>query len=222
MKLYTLILPSLVSLTSCAQDKKTNQEKVRFVRDTIVVKQRNVLNKSYEVGFYSKSYTYNWISGTDTLDFVISATEHEKDSTLHLDIYHDKPILFTAVLSNINECFPLIKEDFDITKFSSLYFKSPINYLDLAKELSSEYEQKFGRKSISYESLNQFLLKSALNTQLENFLIPFNKGVKGYSIEKFQIMEKKYYSSYFSDVDFAEYPEFTIDGMGVYVHLDNK
>src|SRR5690606_16920676 len=71
---------------SCIHKKKSNDqtEKSSDSVGTIIVKHKNDLNKSYEVGFYSKSYSYYWLAGKDTLDFVVSAAEHEKDSTLHL------------------------------------------------------------------------------------------------------------------------------------------
>lgn len=186
------------------------------------MKHKNDLNKSYEVGFYSKSYTYFWIIGTDTLDFALNATEHEKDSTLHLNVYHKDPILFTIALTKINECFPLIKEDFNTRKLSSLYFKDPVFYYDLTKELSTEYEQQFGRKTISYKKLNQFLLNSSLNTELNNFVRPFEKKIERYGIEKFQLMSKQHYGGFLPNVDIDKYPEFAIEGMGLYVRLEDK
>jgi hypothetical protein len=190
--------------------------------DTIIVKHKNDLNKSYEVGFLSKSYSYYWLVGNDTLDFSINAREYEKDSTLNLSIHHKEPIFFTTALTKINECLPSIRKDFNLTKVNSLYFRDPIYYFDLIKELSSEYEKQFGRKNISYQTLNQFLLKSNLNQQLENFANPLNKKVKWYSIEKFHLTDKKYFSDYLPNVDLTEYPEFTINGMGLYIQLENE
>ena len=220
--IFTIIL---IFLTSCSQDKKADLENAKPLEkivDTIIVKHQNDLNKSYEVGLYSKSYSYNWLLGIDTLDFVLHATEYEKDSTLHLYLHHKKPILFTTLLENINRCLPMIKNDFDIKKFSSIYFNSPIYYWDLTKELSDEYEQKFGRKNISYAKLNDFLLNSSLNTRLDNFLKPLDKKVKRYTIEKFHLMDKKYFGYYLPNIDLKNYPEFTIEGMGIAVQLENN
>ena len=210
---------------SCGHETKSNNQtdqKSGITHDTTIVKHKNDLNKSYEVGFYSKSYTYYWITGTDTLDFTINATEHEKDSTLHLNVYHKDPVLFRIALTKINECFSLIKKDFNTTKLSSFYFKDPIFYFDLTKELSTEYEQEFGQKTISYKKLNQFLLNSNLNTKLDNFVRPFEKKVERYGIEKFQLMSKQNYRNFLPNIDIAKYPEFAIEGMGLYVRLKDK
>jgi hypothetical protein len=220
----SILLIVLIVLTSCHQDKKNsaaNLNPPKKSADTLVVKHKDSLNKSL-IGLFSKSYSYYWIFEKDTLDFRLNATEYGKDSTLHLRVFHKNLILFKTVLSNINECITLIVQDFDKTKFSSIFFESPIYYLDLAKELSTEYEHNFGRKNISYTELNQFLLKSTLNMKLDNFLNPLDKKVKRYSIEKFHLLDKKYYSSYFPSIDFKEYPEFTIEGNGVSVQLENK
>jgi hypothetical protein len=133
-------------------------------------------------------------------------------------------MLFTTILDKLNQSLPTIMNDFDSTKFSSIYFKSPIYYLDLAKELSRQYEQTFGRKSTSYPNLNvnEFLFNSNLNKRLTSFLNPLNKKVKWYSIEKFQLMDKSNFNSYLPGIDLADYPEFTIDGMGVSVELEGK
>ena len=99
----------------------------------------------------------------------------------------------------------------------------PIFYLDLAKKLSSEYEQEFRRKNIDYRKLNEFLLKSNLNTQLNHFLNPLNKKVKRYGMEKFHLVNKEDYKNYWPNVDLKEYPEFTLHGYtGVFVGLENK
>lgn len=217
-----LVFAILLSVVSCVQETSSNAKEIESSeehRDTVVIKHKNVLNKSYQVGFYSKSYSYYWVAGKDTLDFHLSAAAHEKDSSLHLNIHHKGPLLFTDVLRKIKECLPIIEEDFDLSKLSSLNFRSPIYYLDLAKELSSEYEQEFGQKNISYETLDLFLLKTKLNLQLDKFLAPLNKRVQRYGIEKFHLLNKKYYSSYLPGIDLAAYPEFTIGGMGVYVRL---
>ena len=231
-KIVTILSILAVIASACGQNNAKKQtattRDMQIIQDTVVVKQRNVLNKSYQIGFYSKSYSYYWLAGKDTLDFFLNITEYGKDSTLHINIRHKEPIFFTVALGKINECLPLIKEDFDVSKFSSIYFNEPIYYLDLAKKLSSEYEQEFGRKNISYEKLNQFLLKSSLTLQLDSFLNPLNKKVKRYGIEKFHLMEKKHYEMYMfhnahlSNIDFTEYPEFTINGGGVDVLLENQ
>lgn len=224
MRFYISII-LLILLISCMQENKSvleNAKALKETKDTILIKQQNLLNKSYEVGFYSKSFSYYWVSGKDTIDFYINVAEYEKDSTFHINIHHKQPTLFTTMLDKINQSFPTIRNDFDITKFSSIYFKSPIYYLDLSKELSSEYEQKFGKTGISYQKLNEFLLNSSLNTRLNSFLNPLNKKVKRYSIEKFQLVDKKNFNSYLPDTDLTDYPEFTIGGMGVSVQLEYK
>lgn len=223
---FTIFIIILFSFTSCSQNKESYLEKTPSSKqpdDTIIVKHENVLDTSYEVGFYSKRYSYYWLVGNDTLDFFISATEYEKDRTLQLRIHHKHPLLFMAVLDNIDKCIPLIKNDFEITKLSSISFKSPINYLDLTIELSKDYEQKFGRKIIIYQKLNEFLLASSLNKQLDKFLNPFDKKVKRYHIEKFRLIEKKDFSTYLPGIDLTDYPEFTIDGYtGVNVQIEKK
>jgi len=233
MRKRVIILSIFAIITSsCRQSSEKKQAAMTsdtlVTQDTILVKQRKVLNESSWDNIYSKSYSYYWLVVKDTLDFIVKVTEYKSDSTLNINFHNSVPILFSVALKRLNECLPLIKEDFDVSKFRSIYFNEPIYYLDLAKKLSSEYEQEFGQKNISYEKLNQFLLKSSLNLQLESFLNPLNKKVKRYGIEKFHLMEKKhyemhfYYNAHMSNIDFTEYPEFTIHGGGVEVQLENK
>lgn len=224
--LATLSLLSVVViiLISCIQETKSNiqTEKAFDNIDTLIVKHKQELNRSYEVGFYSKSYSYYWLAGKDTLDFVLNATEYEKDSTLHLNIYHKRPVFFRTALTKINDCIPSIKEDFYMSKLNSFNFRDPIYYIDLAKDLSTEYERQFGRKNITYGKLNQFLLNSNLNKQLDNFVKPLDKKTKKYSIEKFYLIDKKHFGDYLLNVDLTGYPEFAINGMGLSVQLENK
>lgn len=221
MKWLFLII-AFLNIVSCNQETKATAPIVKhtpITHDTVIIKQRKELNASYEVGFYSKSYAYHWLAGKDTLDFGIIANEYEKDSTLHLYILHNKPLLFSTALKRIKECLHLISEDFNLSKFSSIYFLPPIYYADLSRQWSKDYEQKFGRKQISYQKLNPFLLESTINLQLNSFLKPMNKKVNRYGIEKFHLMEKRSYSIDLPDTDFKDYPEFTIHGLGLSVQL---
>ena len=221
-----LVFVIVLTLLSCREATKPaalqSSNTAKAINDTVVVKRKNELNKSYEVGFLSKSYSYSWVAGNDTLDFGLIATEYEKDSSLHLHIIHKKPILFSTSLKRIGECLKVIKDDFYISNLSSIYFKPPIYYADLSNELSKEYTQAFGQKGISYQRLNQFFLESNFNSELNNFLKPYSKKVSGYSIEKFHLLFKENYSHYLKDTDLTKYPDFTLHGMGLYIGLTDK
>lgn len=223
-KTLTLLFILVMGCISCVQETKPKKQSEKSVEnlDTLIVKHKNELSKSYEVALYSKSYTYYWLVGKDTLDFSVTVDEYKRDSTLHLDIYHRQPILFTEVLKKIIECIPSIKEDFYFSKLNSFHFRNIIYYRDLAKDLSNEYEKRFGQRDISYEKLNRFLLSSNLTKQLNNIVSPFDKRVKGYNIEKFHLIDKESFDYYLSNVDLTEYPEFVIDGMGLSVQLETK
>lgn len=219
----TLFLSITLGLISCHQEVKSNLEQEKpSQNDTIIVKQKNEINKSYEVGFISRSFTYYWLAGKDTLDFLIEVREDEKDSALNLSAYHNKPILFTTALNRMNDCFKYIKEDFSLSKLNSFYFESPVLYFDLEKELSNEYEKEIGNKDFSYTQLNQFLLHSNLNKILDSFVSPLGKKIKQYNIEKFHFIERKNLIYYQPDVDTTAYPEFIINGGGMDVKLANK
>jgi hypothetical protein len=190
------------------------------IQDTLMVKHKNILDES---AWYSKSYSYYWLVEEDTLNFVLHVTEWKNDSTLHLRLFHKKPILFTEALGRIEMCLPLITEDFNISKFSSFHFMEPIFYFDLAMELSNEYEQEFGQKRVNYRKLNEFLLRSSSSTQLNHFLNPLNKKVRWYGFEKFHLIDKENFKEYLPNIDFTEYPEFTLNAHnGMSVNLENK
>lgn len=210
-------------LLSCKDGTNSNTTHapgaLKNTQDTVIVKHQNELNPSYEAGFLSKSYGYAWVAGKDTPDFKLIVTEHAKDSSLHLHIIHRQPVLFSIALKRVGDCLDLIKDDFYLSKLSSLYFEPPIYYADLSKELSAQYEKTFGRKNVSYKRLNQFLLKTDLNSRLNNFLQPFGKTVSRYGIEKFHLLNKENYSYYLKEVDLTNYPDFTLHGTGISVLL---
>jgi hypothetical protein len=228
MRKIILILSVLaVIISACRQNNAKKQSattnNTQFIQDTVVVKQKNALNNPTWGILYSKSYAYYWLVGKDTLDFVLYVTEYEKDSTFSLSVLHEEPILFTAVLEKIKECFSLIEEDFDWSRAISFNFMATIYYLDVAKRLSSEYEQEFGKKIVDYTTLNTFLLASSLTSQLNHFLNPLNKKVGHYGLEKFFLIEKADYAHYLPNVDFTEYPEFTFNAhSGIFVQLETK
>ena len=227
-----VIILSILALivSSCGQTTRKQIETesdIQIVQDTLIIKHENILSESaaprWITELYSKSYSYYWLVGKDTLDFGLRITESKRDGTLDLQLFHREPILFADALGIIDACFPLIKEDFNLSKLTSLHFKEPVFYLDLAIELSNEYEQEFERKNIENRKLNEFLLKSSLNTQLKQFLNPLNKKVRRYVFEKFHLIEKENFKEYLPNVDLTEYPEFTLNAYnGIYVYLENK
>ncbi len=211
----------MLTLLSCnnsqktKENKKSESESVEITQDTVMVKIQNKIDKSYGVKFYSKSYTYCWAVGKDTLDFKIGVTESKRDSSIHISALNEKPILLLTVLNKINESLPLIKEDFDTENLRSLYFQRPtIFYKDLTTRLSKDYESQFGQVNINYKKLDKFLMNSWLEIQIGAFLEQFGKTTKRYGIEKFHLLDKKYYKKYIPDLDLNQYPVFSIHGMG--------
>lgn len=216
-----IITFTLLSCNNSKQAKETNDsETVEVPQDTVMVTIKNEINKSYEIGFYSKSYTYCWITGKDTLDFKIGLTEHVRDSSVQLNVFNRQPILFNTAIDMINECLPLIQENFEFGNLSSLYFRPPILYKDLTTKLTQDYKSQFGQKNISHEQLNEYLMNSWLEKRVSSFLAQFDKTTKRYSIEKFHLLDKDYYSEYIPKSDLNEYPEFSIHGMGVSVIIN--
>ena len=220
MKAIILFIITL-TLLSCNNSSQTTDTIVSDIEespiDTVLVKIENKIDKSYEVGFYSKSFTYCWIADKDTLDFKIGLTEHVRDSSVQLRVFHRNPILFSKALKKINESLPLIEHDFNLDKLGYLYFEPPIFYKDMTTELSKSFEDQFGKKNIKYEQLNEFLMDSWLEKRVGVFLNQFDKSTRRYGIEKFQLLEKEYYDEYIPDSDLSDYPSFSIHGMGISV-----
>lgn len=211
---------------SCNQSAKKNDSQGLTtdgnLQDTVIVKHENKIDKSYHVGFYSKSFLYSWVVDNDTLDFKIGLTEYVRDSSVSLRIFHEKPILFSTALDKINECLPVIQKDFNIDNLNSLYFQPPIYYKDMTNELSDSYENKFGERNIGYQKQDDFLMNSWLGARVDGFLSEFNKSAERYGIEKFHLLEKEYYDTYIPNTDLTGYPDFSINGMGISVHLKDE
>jgi len=224
---FSVLVAALFCLYACNYKNSDNGTKTvldgEASADTLIVKHKDALENGYQADYYSKAYTYYWLVGEDTLDFRINAAEHKSDSTFHISLNHEKPILFAEVLQKTRACYGLIKEDFDATKLTNIYFKSPIYYLDMATTLSKEYEQKFGQKNVSYNKAFDFMLQASLTQQLNEFLGPMQKKVHRYGIEKFHLLEKQYYNTYLPDVsNFSAYPEFVPNGMGMAVYVERE
>jgi len=179
------IFLGLLNLASCSDHPRSaapTKTLSNSTRDTIIIQKKNELSPSYEVGFLSKSNSYLWVVGKDTLDFQVRAYEYVIDSSLHLSIQHKGPMLFTTALKLVEVCFQRIKDDFYLSKLRLIHFKRPVYYADLATSLSKSYEQRFGRKVINYQQLNEFLLDAELTAQLNTLVGSFDKAVSRYSI----------------------------------------
>ena len=216
-----IITITLLSCNNLNKPKEINDiENVEALKDTILVQIENEIDKSYEIGFYSKSYTYCWIVDKDTLDMKIELKEYKKDNSVSIRVFNREPILLNTTIEKINECLPLIQENFELDNLKSLYFESPIFYKDLTNELSQDYKSQFGQKNITYKNLNNFLMNSWFDKKISNFLNQFDKTTKRYGIEKFHLLDKRYYSEYIPKTDLNEYPEFSIHGMGISVIIN--
>lgn len=220
------IIPVLVILilTSCnhsPKSKDNNKAKTeQKSADTIVVRIENEIDKSDELSFFSKSIKYCWVTDKDTLDFMIGVEEQAGDSSVSIRTIHYKPILFTKALDNINDCLPLIAQDFNLSKLNLLKFAPPIFYKDLINELSKSYQNQFGNKNVSFKETNKFLMNSWLEIKVGDFLQQFGKSTKRYGVEKFHLMEKEYYNAYIPNTNLDDYPSFTIHGRGISVILN--
>jgi len=198
-----------------------SEVKKNFI-DTTLVKFENKIDKSYEIGFYKKSYTYCWITEKDTLDFKIGVTEYVRDNSIQIRVYHRNPILFLETLGKIADCLPLIEQNFNLNKLNSLYLEPSIFYKDLTSELSKAYKNQFGEKNIDYDELNEFLKHSWLDKKLGTFLKRFEKTTKNYGIEKFHLLNKEYYGNYIPNENMNNYPDFSIHGMGITISLEKS
>lgn len=216
--LVILILMSCNHSTKSEDYNKAKNE--QKTADTVVVRIENEIDKSDEFAFFSKSIKYCWVTDKDTLDFMIGVEEQAGDSSVSIRTMHYHPILFTKALDKMNNCLPLIAQDFNLNNLNSLYFAPPIFYKDLTNELSKSYENQFGNKGLKHQELNEFLMNSWLQEKVGNFLQQFNKSIKRYGIEKYHLLEKKYYNQYIPNKDLDDYPSFSIHGRRISVILN--
>lgn len=218
-----ILLISTITLLSCnhsTQPKETNNSKTDNVAtDTILVEIENDIDTPSKIGFYSKSYTYCWVIGKDTLDLKIGLEEYVRDSSVQIRVFNQHPILFTTVIDKINECLPLIRGNFELDNLRSLYFEPPIFYKDLTNELTQDYKNQVGQRDISTKQLDEFLKNSWLEEKIGSFLKQFDKTTRTYGIEKFHLLQNQHYNQYIQNVELSEYPEFSLNGIGISVIL---
>lgn len=221
MKPFLLIL-ILFGLFSCKEGKNSKAIATTNPKpnsDTTIVKSQNKIDSSYGRQTLSKSYTYYWLTGGDTLDFQLFAHEYH-DTSLSISISHKKsPMLFEVALQRIIACLDVMKEDFTLSKLQYISTFSPMYYPDLSKQIAYGYEQRFGRRAVSYEMLNEFMLKTDVNNMLNTFLQPVKKKVRSYGIEKFHVLEKEQFRSYLPIADVSAYPDFVFHGGGFSIRL---
>ncbi len=192
----------------------TSKNSLKSTTDTLIVKHKN--NDEY----YLNSFSYHWINHKDTIDFNIHLRHYSRDTLnrVSVTINHKETILFATAVKRIEECFKIIKEDFEISELSSIQFRMPILYQEIATEISKDYLDKFGIKKIKSDQLNEFLMNSQLTAYLEQVLHPINKSVGGYHIEKFGLTQQRL------DIDYntLKVPEASLHGMGILVYIKDK
>lgn len=156
----------------------------------------------------------------DTLDCSVQVLVWAGSGDISLSIEHKNSMLFSDVLQKLLDCFQVMKNDFDVNKVTSLDFEAPIFYVDLANQLTKEYKQKFGHKTIRYKVFSNFMMSTTLTSQLNNCLALWNKAVKYYSFEKFFLIDKKMFHEYLPNTDVSAYPEFTFNAhSGISIEL---
>ncbi|RYE31421.1 MAG: hypothetical protein EOP48_31490 [Sphingobacteriales bacterium] len=211
---FTLAIVILHKLNAQAGRRSLSNES-----DTVIVKWINPLTKSYEVGFLSKAYSYLWVTGTDTLNFSVTVSQRVKDSSIDISIHHRSPLLFSEALKRLHNCMPYIRSDFDLSKLRSFHIETPLYYPDVARQTSREYEDKFGRREVSYANLSKFFLGSSFNKVIDGFLSPLGFKADDYFVEKFQLATHKSYEFQVQKLDPKDYPDFIIDGFGMTIRV---
>ncbi len=166
-----------------------------------------------------KVYSYYWVA-KDTSDLKFTLYERKTDSSVLWTIDHDRQINFPALLDSMNNAMPEIRKDFDLYKINSLSFKQPLYYPDLNQALTTSYQKRYGETAIDYPELKKFLLSAAITPQLNTFLKPLHKKARSYSIEKFHLLDKEQFITYYPHMNFDHYPSFTLSGFGIYVNLE--
>ena len=208
-----LITFAVIALTCSRTDQPVGNTPEKFTR---VIKEP--FGQSAEV--YAKLYQYCWVA-KDTSDLKFYVRDRRKDSTVVFSSAHQAQIDFDVLLDSIKQVFSQINTDFDLGKLQSLNFEQPIFYPDLNRTLSEAYQQQYSDTTIDYPTLQGFLMSSSITGKLNDFLRPLSKKVKSYHIEKFHLLDKKQSSLQYPDMDFTDYPEFTLFGSQMQVELED-
>lgn len=185
-----------------------------------VLKKEIIKPEAFDQRFYSRVFKYYWV-GSDTSDLNFMVYENRGDSTFFLNCEHYKEMNFTALLDSLNLVLAEVGKDFNLSKLQYLTFRPIEKYPDLDLAVSKEYNQKFGTKGVSYDKLFEFFVTSSVTPQLNNFLKPFHKKVKAYSMEKFHLVPKERYKEFKTREEFDSFPKYAVIGSRLTVSLDN-
>ena len=230
MKVTLLALFFLI-LSSCGQTDSESKTSNTESSKTIVKVNKGSTMGSSQSEWYLRRYEFHTSPSSTHPEISISIRENKNDSSLSMSIYHEVPVLFESVLLKISECVPTIEEHFDLSRLTSINLRQPIYYLDLSTEWSTAYEKEFRREYAKYDERRKVLESTNLTAKLNTILSPFRKEIRFYGIEKFHLLDKKYYTEYlrsptdpdsfkyFPKPDFSKYPEFVINGLSFSIQL---
>lgn len=209
----------LPAFMSCQNETADQQSQVKDSTAFIIGKENL---EGYAAENYTKAYTYFWRHGTDSSDLTIRLSEAKEDSSVTVAVSHKKPQNFDGVLDSLKHIFTLAEKDFDPYKLKSIFFEPPVFYPDLNLELSKAYAKNFGNKTILQQKLHEFLKSTVLTEKINLLCKPFNKEVDYFGVEKFHLIDRNHYNAYLSNEVTANYPDFSIHGMGMYIGLKNR
>jgi hypothetical protein len=177
---------------------------------------------------YRKRATgYFVIIGKDTSDYTCILTESKDGGKVSIDLnipYSKAEIPYRKRLEELKTILPKAATDYNFDSLASISLGRLILSGDLAIDITKQYRQTFGtsNKLKDYKTVEQFLLKSKLSTDLDNLFKEYSISVDNVSIEKlFLTSRKELYWASKIETDTTNIPDRILDCM-TYVKLMKK
>lgn len=198
----------------------------KLMADTIVGS-KNVINEISGSSFRKKAIGYFVIINNDTSGYTCIFTESKEGGKVGIDLnikYFTAKMSYQKRLDELKIILPAAAKDFNFDSLTSISFGRLILSGDLAIDVTKQYRQKFGTSNTleDYETVEQFLIKSKLGTDLDRLFEEYSISVDDVSIEKlFLTTRKELFLTCKIETDSTNIPDKILDCM-TWVKLTKK
>jgi hypothetical protein len=204
-----------ISFLLIACDRKTEDKKLQpdagMVKTDTLIGQIPITNEIAGSAYRKRAMAYFLIIKGDTSDFRCILMESKEGGLVDMEIRFKRHMSYRQQLRELQKIIPAGVPDFAYDSLRSIFISRLVTTGDLAVDISRQLQgDKFSIND--YSEIKQFLLKTKLAADFNRLLLPVNRSVAGFSVEKVFLADKKVlFSNATVETDSSEIPDRILD-----------
>lgn len=180
-----------LSCERTTSDANRNVDKDQVLTQETTVGHIPITDEIAGSAYRKRATKYFVVAGKDTSNYRPIFIESKEGAAVRLDLrtrYSGKPRPYQELLKELEIIFLEARKDYNLDSLKGISIGRLVHTGDLAIDITRQYyatfEQKDGIPTNDYPKIADFLLKSKLGSQFNNFLNKFEMEIDKISVEK--------------------------------------